>query len=654
MADLTYYYPSASGAHGNNADFRWEVTEHNDILTNSTTLIIKFQTNGNPLNLSGLQGGTITIEITDCFGNKITKTTNGKNADAKPGTWRYIRNSNGANSTINVTLPHNDDGTSWFNGRFKSYSAGDYFNGQYYQIVAPTSALGKKDLQTNPRNSILDFAGGDIGSTQLIEVTRYLPDFRDTITYSFGSLSGTIATKTSETNIEWTIPTSFYGEIPNSSYGVGTLSITSYSGDDVVGTHEFEFTATVNRELSEPTLAPTAVDTNATTIAATGNNNTLVKGHSTVAVATGAQARNSATLTAQQISGSGQVINSGSGTIRAPQSGEITFTATDSRGFTASQTITKDFIDYINLTCNLDATRPTTEGNSTLSISGLYFSGSFGAHSNTLSVKYRYRSNAGYTEWADTTATINAQTNSYTATVEITGLDYRKTWVFQAKATDLIMADVLSAEIIRNTIPVFDWGKDDFHFSTTVNMDGDLSVGHYVNTNSAIFGKGNPTPTGHGGHLDFYYEGGHSRTSRLIEDAPGQLTIAEKLRVGTFEILGGGALADYVVEDKTSGKWKYRKWNSGRVEAWYDSGTTSITVSSGGTAYYRSSAQTVNIPSGLFTAVNNCTSQLVSTNLATITINSITTTQITYQVWKSYSGNVSANHIYFTLVGTWK
>ena len=51
----------------------------------------------------------------------------------------------------------------------------------------------------------------DIGSAPTIQISRNSTSFTHTLTYEFGSLSGTIATKTSDTTItSWKFPTSFY------------------------------------------------------------------------------------------------------------------------------------------------------------------------------------------------------------------------------------------------------------------------------------------------------------------------------------------------------------------------------------------------------------------------------------------------------------
>lgn len=64
-------------------------------------------------------------------------------------------------------------------------------------------------------------------------------------------------------------------------------------------------------------------------------------------------------------------------------------------------------------------------------------------------------------------------------------------------------------------------------------------------------------------------------------------------------------IADYIVEQGTSGIWTYRKWNSGIAECW---GTTRFTdapmTSTWGYGYYSSSVgRSITLPSSLFTSV---------------------------------------------------
>lgn len=70
--------------------------------------------------------------------------------------------------------------------------------------------------------------------------------------------------------------------------------------------------------------------------------------------------------------------------------------------------------------------------------------------------------------------------------------------------------------------------------------------------------------------------------------------------------IGGTWASETIVDDKivsegTSGYWTYRKWSSGRVEAWYYA-SFSVACTTASTAYggYRSAAISIAIPSGIF------------------------------------------------------
>lgn len=377
-----------------------------------------------------------------------------------------------------LTIPHNSDGSKNFT--ISAVSGWIYGNGDYYGEAKSFT------LPTIPRASSVSCSSANIGSKATITINRASTSFTHTLTYSFGSLSGTIATKTSSTNISWTIPTTFYGQIPNSKSGTGTITCDTYNGSTLIGSKSTSFTATVSESASKPTLSPTVSDSNTTTTALTGDSSKFIKYYSKASVATGAKARNSATLKSQKITCGSKSITSASGTINAVESGSFTFSATDSRGYTTTQTIKKTLIEYIKLTCSLNAGAPTTAGVATLKISGNYWDGTFGKVANTLTVQYRYKTQGGsYGSW--TTVSATKSNNTYNATATISGLNYQTTYVFQARAIDKL-ATKNTNEQTRRTTPVFDWGKDDFRVNGQLSTTGSVDFG-----GSIKFSGGNQT-----------------------------------------------------------------------------------------------------------------------------------------------------------------
>lgn len=360
-----------------------------------------------------------------------------------------------------LKIAHNSDGS-------KSFTISG-FSGWIYDSGTTNASAQSFTLSTIPRASSVSCSTANIGSNAIITINRASTSFTHTLTYVFGSLTGTIATKTSSTNISWTLPTTFYAQIPNAKSGAGTITCQTYNGSTLIGSKSTSFTATVSESASKPTLSPTVVDSNTTTTALTGDSSKFIKYYSNASAATGAAARNSSTLKSQKIVCGAKSLATASGTISAVESGSFSFSATDSRGYITTQTVNKTLIEYVKLTCSMEAGAPTTAGVATLKISGNYFNGSFGKVANTLTVQYRYKTQGeNYGSWTTVTATKSG--NTYSATASISGLNYLNTYVFQVRAIDKL-ATVNSNEQTRKTTPVFDWSKDDFNVNGTLKVN---------------------------------------------------------------------------------------------------------------------------------------------------------------------------------------
>ena len=439
---------------------KWEIKGSQDITNNRTT--ISWSCGSHPEEqyyTNAVKMNAVTINGTKVYsGGTYSDITDYKDRTFDSGT---------------LTIPHNSDGSKSFT--ISAVSGWIYGNGNYY------GAAKSFTLPTIPRASSVSCSTADIGSNAKISISRASSSFTHTLSYAFGDLTGTIATKTSSISVSWTIPTTFYAKIPNAKSGTGTITCDTYNGSTKIGSKTCSFTATVSKSASKPTLSPTVVDNNSTTTALTGDSSKFVKYYSTASVSTGASARNSATLKSQKITCGAKSISSASGTINAVESSSFTFSATDSRGYTTTQTVNKTLIEYIKLTCSLNAGAPTTAGVATLKISGNYFNGSFGAVANTLTVQYRYKTQGGsYGSWTSVTATKSG--NTYNATATISGLDYQTTYVFQARATDKL-ATKNTNEQTRRTTPVFDWGKNDF------KVNGDFRVTGATTLDGNLTGK---------------------------------------------------------------------------------------------------------------------------------------------------------------------
>lgn len=103
----------------------------------------------------------------------------------------------------------------------------------------------------------------------------------------------------------------------------------------------------------------TITDTNLETVALTGNNQKFIKGYSNVEVnLTSTPATIGSTLTAQTIKNGGNTIKGNSTTFYNIDDASFTFSATDTRGNSTTQTVTKEIVNYIPLTCELSVDMP--------------------------------------------------------------------------------------------------------------------------------------------------------------------------------------------------------------------------------------------------------------------------------------------------------
>lgn len=281
---------------------------------------------------------------------------------------------------------------------------------------------------------------------------------------------------------------------PNSN----TLSVTFFVRTVISGTTFYSTLAkTMTIVNGNPTLTATVEDGNAVTVALTGDANTLVKYYSNATANASYSASKGASISSYKVVSNNKTLSTIPAIFNAVESNTFVFTVTDSRGNSTTQTITKNFIEYIKLTCNLTTTNPTTSGGMTVKISGNYFNGSFGTTANTLAVAYRYKENDGeYSDWKAATATISGST--YTSSTSLTGLNYKSTYTFQARAIDQInTSGVTTAQKKVRSTPVFDWGDEDFSFNVPVTFNNPVTFNEGINGGNKVLWSGSKNMLGY-------------------------------------------------------------------------------------------------------------------------------------------------------------
>lgn len=223
---------------------------------------------------------------------------------------------------------------------------------------------------------------------------------------------------------------------------------------------------------ANPVVTGTVYDVNEDTIGLTGNREKLVKYHSNALATMTAEAKKYAAIDEGLY-----IIRNGSNTgygksftFEGVESNTFTFSAEDSRRNIGTDTVTKDMVDYVKLTCNIANYRPDAVGNMTVLCMGNYFNDTFGAVANTLKTQYRYGiTGSAFSEWADMEVSLTG--NSYFASANFTIPDFDKSkyYSFQTRAIDKL-EEIESVEYSVNCIPQFHWNESSFTFEVPVTF----------------------------------------------------------------------------------------------------------------------------------------------------------------------------------------
>ena len=437
----------------------------------------------------GSRAASITINGNTTSISKRFDSTNGTGTGwKKENPW--------AIQTVTERVYHNSDGSKSISisARANGYAA-SYGPSNSSDSSGDCTASGTISLDTIPRASKVSATNADIGSTSTITVSRYSTSFKHTVSFSCPGISDTVIESDSEASvIPWNVPVSIYATIPSAKYATVTITCRTYSKNTgaLIGETTATMKAIANEEECKPTVYGTVTDVNATTVSLTGNAKTLIRYKSTASCKIVATAKNSASISSQYVNGTS--IPSGTVEIQNSEAVSFAFSATDSRGYSDSEPVKPTVITYITLTINPTFRRVSPTSNIiTVAFYGNFFSGNFGASSNALKVKYRYKEYG--TETWSAYVTISASSinihgdgtyNSNGAVTLGSNFDYRKSYDMEIVAQDgsgtTVLSDVSSMVQVTRGEPVFDWSNNDFRVRETlrtanVEPDGEMSIG---------------------------------------------------------------------------------------------------------------------------------------------------------------------------------
>lgn len=301
------------------------------------------------------------------------------------------------------TISHNSDGSKSFS---ISIQAGIY--------TYAVNCTGSKSftLNTIPRASSISWGSGTSSTAGItngtnINISRASSSFTHTITYQFGNAKGTVCTKTTATNVKWTIPISLLNQIPNATSGTGTMTCTTYSGSTAIGTSTLKLTVTAPDSV-KPTIssASVTIDNSANSVIAGWG--LYVVGYSKAKITATASGAYGSTVSSFTISGGYSITQSGSSLSytggKFTSSGSKTFNvvAKDSRGRSSDTknagTIT--VYAYNNPTISaLSVQRSSTNAKKVVVRANWNFASVNGKNSVTATLYYKLSTSSGWTTY---------------------------------------------------------------------------------------------------------------------------------------------------------------------------------------------------------------------------------------------------------------
>lgn len=438
---------------------------------------------------------TLTIKANNS--SKTSKTTYDFR-EATTGTKNYLKNSNpfkrvsGSGTLVSgayvydFTITHNDDGSK---NNVPVYALIPLYNdasGRNWTVDIDI------DLPKIARANTLTYSYTTIDEPIKFSIGKASSNFTSTLTFHSRNEDGTysytytIAEKTSETSIEYTIPTNILNTILANNKTKNKVQFTfyiyTYSGNDELGINGY--LANIPLAQTNPVVNATYIDTNQTTIALTGSSSKIIKYVSQPKVTITATPQQMADIVSYStIWGNSSSTTKETTFVNGIDSNILQVSAKDSRNWVGniSYDITGNYIDYIKLGFEkFTLERPETTSNTiNANINGVWFNGNFGVSTNTIELKFRYKEKDGsYGEYQTITLTIENNKFSYSGSIG-DAYNYQKQYDFEFVLTDKVMSlvatfNVTSGESIIRVGETYVRILGDVKIRGNVSIDGNL------------------------------------------------------------------------------------------------------------------------------------------------------------------------------------
>lgn len=352
----------------------------------------------------------------------------------------------------NYTFNHNSQGEKSFSVQIQA--------GIYTYAVNCTGS-GSFALPTiNRISKITAISGSNTSDSLSVTYTEYVAAYTNNLIIKLGNT--TLQTITNyNSGASFTLSDSalntIYSSVTSAKTATLSFSLQTYSGSLLIGTSD-AVSKVLNINDSNPTIGTvTYRDSNNNTVGITGNNQYIIRNNSTLEVTVNnLTALNSATLSSITVAGGGlsqtRSLSGTSdtseiftlGTVNQSSNFTLTVTLTDSRGYTATKTVTILVYDYNLPTAAITAQRVDNYYTTTnVTVNATY--ASIGGH-NTLTITARYKKTSDSSYGVPVTLT-DGQTTALS-------LDNSYEWNLQITVADLLGSTIYNLVIGRG-LPIW-------------------------------------------------------------------------------------------------------------------------------------------------------------------------------------------------------
>ena len=366
------------------------------------------------------------------------------------------------------TVRHNSDGK-------KIVSVGGSMSTTQFNPNSASSS-GSMELTTIPRASDIAVSNTDLGQNIPITIGKKVDTFTSTLTYTIGTLTGTIVEKTNLSNYPWVMSSTLINQIKNAysntgSYAKGGIeakvTCKTYNGTALIGSKDATFKLYIT---DKPTIS-SAVRTELNTKIKALTTNVLRHASQNKFTIT-ATAPTGATITGYRVKNGIQ--DSGLSTSNIVNLNDIQtyyeesnvlktkfiVTCVDSRGNESEEfPVVCNFTNYIPVSINkTDVTLKRSSGTSNdckIYATGNFFNGKIGTTSNTIAFKVRHKLKTA-TEWSSwiTLSTTYTDNTFKVNNVAISAtFDYTKNYDIELMATDKIGESDDYSKVFVSSVP---------------------------------------------------------------------------------------------------------------------------------------------------------------------------------------------------------